>query len=85
MVDMRDEVKLKSTDTMAKVATCVRNIDIDPFIPTLIECIEKVDEVPECVHKLAATTFVQQVNCNANLLLYPALSVLFTLTHNPEP
>ena len=46
MVDMRDEVKEKSTDTMAKVGTCVGNIDIDPFIPTLIECIHKVDEVP---------------------------------------
>jgi len=73
MVDMRDEVKLKSTDTMAKVATCVRNIDIDPFIPTLIECIEKVDEVPECVHKLAATTFVQQVEAPTLSIMGPLL------------
>lgn len=61
MVHMRDEVKKASTESMAKVATCVGNLDIEPFIPTLIECINNVDEVPECVHKLAATTFVQQV------------------------
>jgi elongation factor 3 len=73
MVDMRDEVKEKSTDTMAKVGTCVGNIDIDPFIPTLIECIHKVDEVPECVHKLAATTFVQQVEAPTLSIMGPLL------------
>ena len=73
MVDMRDEVKEKSTETMAKVGTCVGNIDIDPFIPTLIECIHKVDEVPECVHKLAATTFVQQVEAPTLSIMGPLL------------
>mgnify|MGYP004347657887 CR=1 FL=1 len=69
MVHMRDEVKQASTATMEKCGKCVGNIDIDPFIPTLIECIHKVDEVPECVHKLAATTFVQQVEA-------PTLSIM---------
>ena len=58
---------------MAKVATCVGNLDIEPFIPTLIECINNVDEVPECVHKLAATTFVQQVESPTLSLLGPLL------------
>ena len=61
------------TETMAKVGTCVGNIDIDPFIPTLIECIHKVDEVPECVHKLAATTFVQQVEAPTLSIMGPLL------------
>ena len=73
MVDMRPEVVTKSTETMAMVATCVGNIDIDPFIPTLIECICKVDEVPECVHKLAATTFVQQVEAPTLSIMGPLL------------
>jgi elongation factor 3 len=64
---------VKSTDTMAKVSTCVGNIDIDPFIPTLIECINNVDEVPECVHKLAATTFVQQVEAPTLSIMGPLL------------
>ena len=44
-----------------------------PFIPTLIECIHKVDEVPECVHKLAATTFVQQVEAPTLSIMGPLL------------
>jgi len=73
MVHMRDEVKEASTATMAKCGKCVGNIDIDPFIPTLIECIHKVDEVPECVHKLAATTFVQQVEAPTLSIMGPLL------------
>ena len=37
----------------------VGNKDVDPFIPVLIDSIAKPSEVPECVHKLSATTFVQ--------------------------
>ena len=86
MVDMRDEVKEKSTDTMAKVGTCVGNIDIDPFIPTLIECIHKVDEVPECVHKLAATTFVQQVEAPTLSIMGPLLQrgLFFQQVHRDQ-
>ena len=73
MVHMRDEVKKASTESMAKVATCVGNLDIEPFIPTLIECINNVDEVPECVHKLAATTFVQQVESPTLSIMGPLL------------
>ncbi|ACO67907.1 predicted protein [Micromonas commoda] len=73
MVHMRDEVKQASTATMEKCGKCVGNIDIDPFIPTLIECIHKVDEVPECVHKLAATTFVQQVEAPTLSIMGPLL------------
>jgi len=73
MVHMRDEVKKASTECMANVSTCVGNIDIEPFIPTLIECINNVDEVPECVHKLAATTFVQQVESPTLSIMGPLL------------
>ena len=85
MVDMKKEVKDKSTETMANVATCVGNIDIDPFIPTLIECINNVDEVPECVHKLAATTFVQQAGANSRPLLSSTWAVSNTLKHPTHP
>ena len=73
MVHMRSEVKEASTASMAKVADCVGNLDIEPFIPTLIECINNVDEVPECVHKLAATTFVQQVESPTLSIMGPLL------------
>jgi len=73
MVDMRPEVVTKSTETMAICASTIGNLDIEPFIPTLIECIRAVDEVPECVHKLAATTFVQQVEAPTLSIMGPLL------------
>ena len=57
---------------MAKLTT-IGNLDIEPFVPTLIQCIVKIDEVPECVHKLAATTFVQQVESPTLSILGPLL------------
>ncbi len=44
---------------MSIVCASVGNRDIDPFIPVLISCIARPVEVPDCVHKLSATTFVQ--------------------------
>ena len=52
---------LQEASINALRATCktVGNKDVDPFIPVLIDSIAKPSEVPECVHKLSATTFVQ--------------------------
>lgn len=44
---------------MSIVCASVGNRDIDPFIPLLISAIATPAEVPDCVHKLSATTFVQ--------------------------
>jgi elongation factor 3 len=73
MVDMKPEVKAAAQATMDIVCGVVGNIDLDPFIPTLIECITDVDGVPECVHKLAGTTFVQQVEAPALGIMEPLL------------
>ena len=40
----------------------------DPFIPALISCIARPAEVPDCVHKLSATTFVQVRRCSQSHL-----------------
>ncbi len=45
--------------SMSIVCASVGNRDVDPFIPALISCIARPAEVPDCVHKLSATTFVQ--------------------------
>lgn len=44
---------------MSIVCASVGNRDIDPFIPSLISSVARPAEVPDCVHKLSATTFVQ--------------------------
>ena len=51
----------------------VGNKDVDPFIPVLIDSIAKPSEVPECVHKLSATTFVQSVGAPTLAMLVPLL------------
>eukprot|EP00854_Cymbomonas_tetramitiformis_P018033 gene18033-21477_t len=73
MTDMKAEVVTAAQTCMAKACDTIGNLDIEPFIPTLIECITKIDEVPECVHKLAATTFVQQVEAPTLAVMGPLL------------
>ena len=51
----------------------VGNKDIEPFIPTLVSCIARPDEVSECVYKLSATTFVQAVEPPTLAIMEPVL------------
>ena len=60
-------------DTLRAVCKTVGNKDVDPFIPVLIDSIAKPSEVPECVHKLSATTFVQSVEAPTLAMLVPLL------------
>ena len=60
-------------DTLRAVCKTVGNKDVDPFIPVLIDSIAKPSEVPECVHKLSATTFVQSVGAPTLAMLVPLL------------
>ena len=52
-------VQTAGTKAMREVCAVVGNRDIEPFIPVLVSCIARPAEVPDCVHKLGATTFVQ--------------------------
>lgn len=52
-------VQAEAISSMSIVCASVGNRDIDPFIPLLISAIATPAEVPDCVHKLSATTFVQ--------------------------
>lgn len=45
--------------SMLRACGSLNNRDIAPFVPVLVSCLAKPSEVPDCVHKLAATTFVQ--------------------------
>jgi elongation factor 3 len=59
--------------SMSIVCASVGNRDIDPFIPSLISAIARPAEVPDCVHKLSATTFVQVCSL-------PTITVCFVAT-----
>ncbi|KNC83351.1 hypothetical protein SARC_04403 [Sphaeroforma arctica JP610] len=78
MWDLKAEVKAAAKSCMNDACESVDNKDIKPFIPKLIAAIEKPAVVPETIHALAATTFVQAVNYGALCIMAPILLRGFT-------
>ncbi|KAI9705340.1 MAG: translational elongation factor EF-1 alpha [Bogoriella megaspora] len=73
MWDTKPEVKKKAYGTMEKVCALISNKDIERFIPELIKCIAKPENVPETVHLLGATTFVTDVHEPTLAIMVPLL------------
>ena len=73
MWDTKPEVKKKAYGTMEKVCQLISNKDIERFIPELIKCIAKPENVPETVHLLGATTFVTDVHEPTLAIMVPLL------------
>lgn len=59
--------------TMNLACAAVGNRDIEKFVPALITAMANPAEVPETVHKLSATTFVQAVEAPALSIMVPLL------------
>jgi len=72
--DVKKQVKEAATAALEAVMGVVGNKDIEPFIPSVVESIADPSTVPACVHKLAATTFVQEVKSPALSMMVPLLS-----------
>jgi elongation factor 3 len=73
MWDTKKEVKDRAYKTMEKVCQLIVNRDIERFIPEVIKCIAKPENVPETVHLLGATTFVTEVQEPTLALMVPLL------------
>ncbi|KAM3423582.1 hypothetical protein BST61_g1006 [Cercospora zeina] len=73
MWDTKPEVKKKAYGTMEKVCALIVNKDIERFIPELIKCISKPENVPETIHLLGATTFVTDVHEPTLAIMVPLL------------
>lgn len=73
MWDTKPEVKKAAYGTMEKICALISNRDIERFIPELIKCIAKPENVPETVHLLGATTFVTDVHEPTLALMTPLL------------
>jgi len=73
MWDTKKEVKDRAYTTMEKLCALIVNRDIERFIPELIKCIAKPENVPETVHLLGATTFVTEVQEPTLALMVPLL------------
>ncbi|KAJ3217495.1 translational elongation factor EF-1 alpha [Dinochytrium kinnereticum] len=74
MWDTKPEVGEAATNCLTEVTATVGNIDIIPFLPALVSCIARPQEVPETVHKLSSTTFVQQVEAPTLAIMVPVLN-----------
>jgi len=73
MWDTKPEVKKAAYATMEKICALISNKDIERFIPELIKCISKPENVPETVHLLGATTFVTDVHEPTLAIMVPLL------------
>jgi len=73
MWDTKPEVKKHAYGTMEKLCALIVNKDIERFIPELIKCIAKPENVPETVHLLGATTFVSDVHEPTLAIMVPLL------------
>ncbi|EPE10892.1 elongation factor 3 [Ophiostoma piceae UAMH 11346] len=69
----KKEVSARAFKTMETVCGLIVNKDIEKFIPELIKCIAKPENVPETVHLLGATTFVTEVQSPTLALMVPLL------------
>lgn len=69
----RQGVKEAAADAMKACMECVNNKDLEQFIPMLIDTMQTPTKVPDCVHKLAATTFVQAVEAPTLSIMVPLL------------
>ncbi|CAO3649229.1 unnamed protein product [Cunninghamella blakesleeana] len=73
MWDTKADVKKAATATMGNICTLVENKDIERFIPAVIGCINQPENVPETIHLLGATTFVQEVDSATLSIMVPLL------------
>jgi len=73
MWDTKKEVKEHAYKVMEIICQLIVNKDIERFIPELIKCIAKPENVPETIHLLGATTFVTEVQEPTLALMVPLL------------
>lgn len=73
--DTKADVKKAARDTLTKTTALVSNKDIERFIPALIKAlINPVEEVPNTIALLSATTFVSEVDSPTLSLMVPLLA-----------
>ena len=83
MCESKAAVANGSKDAMAKMYECIDNPDVKPLIPHLMTALGDPSKVEDAIYKLAATTFVAQVECNALAIIVPLLKRAFQTRSTP--
>jgi len=73
MHDMKDPIKEAAKRCLEALCHSAGNRDIEPFVKPLISCLATRSEVPDCVHLISATTFVQTVGSQELAIMQPLL------------
>ena len=73
MLDLRPAVKLAAKRALGNCCLSIGNKDIEPLVPHIIDAISDASKIPECIHQLSATTFVQTVDSRTLAVLVPLL------------
>ncbi|KAF9355843.1 translational elongation factor EF-1 alpha, partial [Mortierella sp. NVP85] len=73
MWDSKPEVRDQATKTTTDCFNVVGNPDLISSIPYLVGCINRPEEAADCIHKLAATTFVTTVEEPTLAIMCPLL------------
>ena len=73
MYDTKEDVAKAAKDAMEKAMNTTGNKDLEPLLPELFEALKEPTKVPETIHVLASTTFVQTVTRGALALVSPLL------------
>lgn len=72
--DTKAEVKKAAKESLTKTTSLVSNKDVEKFIPALIKALlNPVEEVPNTIMLLSATTFVSEVDAPTLSLMGPLL------------
>jgi elongation factor 3 len=75
--DLDDNVIEPTTSCISKLCYTIKNMDVDPFIPRLIEVFKNNDQSTEVIHSLASVTFVQEVDSATLSIIVPVLLLGF--------
>ncbi|KAF9578360.1 translational elongation factor EF-1 alpha, partial [Lunasporangiospora selenospora] len=73
MWDSKPEVRNQATKTTTDCFNVVGNPDLTSSIPYLVGCINRPEEAADCIHQLAATTFVTTVEEPTLAIMCPLL------------
>jgi elongation factor 3 len=73
LADPKPQVKTTAIKALTSACAALGNKDVDPFVPRLINALANPDKVPDTIHGLGATTFVQAVEAPTLSILVPLL------------
>ncbi|PXF43521.1 Elongation factor 3 [Gracilariopsis chorda] len=83
MCEAKAALSNASKHAMSTMCHCIDNPDVKPLVPHLMTALGNPTKVEDAIHKLAATTFVAQVECNALAITVPLLKRAFQTRSTP--